>query len=31
MIDVANKTNDADELGLTHINYLIWKGLLSKK
>ncbi len=31
MIDVANKANDADELGLTHINYLIWKGLLSKK
>ncbi len=28
LIDLPNKANDADDLGLTHINYLIWKGLV---
>lgn len=28
MVDLPNKANDADELGLTHINYFLWQCLL---
>jgi hypothetical protein len=28
MIDMMNKANDADELGITHVNYLLWKVLM---
>jgi hypothetical protein len=27
-IDMPNKANDADELGITHVNYLLWKVLV---